>query len=84
MGHFELGFASTCDNYQLESSNDDYHNIIPFDSLLVQVRQSLSVVSSKRIVAYNTYKMAFLMFGVKETRKSINSVHFLFFGSETP
>ena len=53
---------------------------------------------SKRMVAYNMYEMAylmfgvketrksiaFLMFGVKETRKSINSVHFLFFGSETP
>lgn len=39
---------------------------------------------SKRMVAYNTYEMAFLMFGVKETRKSINTVYFLFFGSETP
>ena len=39
---------------------------------------------SKRMVAYNTYEMAYLMFGVKETRKSINTVYFLFFGSETP
>ena len=35
-------------------------------------------------MAYNTHDMTFLVFGVKETRKSINTINFLYFDSETP
>ena len=62
----------------------EYHGIIPFGTKWSGVGQSSSAAGSKQFVAYNTHDMTFLVFGVKETRKSINTINFLYFDSETP